>query len=276
MNQSVSIEARKAYRVRHELKFRKVTVSQVENLSPTLRRITFIGESLKDFVSASFDDHIKMFFYADPTHPVVLPELTERGLSFSETQEKPIARDYTPRYFDANRGELVIDFVLHETGYATTWAKQAHVGQELGIGGPRGSMVQPLAFEHYVLIGDDTAIPAIARRLEELPASAQVQVWIEVESEQDRIALESKADIQVQWLYRQGQEAGQVHLFLENLANHAFTAQDFHTWIAAETHVARQLRKEMIEKYGAQKQWTKASGYWKKGSPGTHDSIEDE
>lgn len=276
MLQSISNDPRKAYRVRHELKFRKVTVSHVQDLSPTLRRIVFTGDSLKDFVSASFDDHIKMFFHADPTFPVVLPELTERGLIFPEVESKPIARDYTPRYFNTDKGELTIDFVLHETGYATTWAKQAKVGQELGIGGPRGSMVQPLAFEHYVLIGDDTAIPAIARRLEELPTHAHALVWIEVESEQDRVDLHSAADVQVHWLYRQGQQAGQLTLFLEALAAHQFSDHDFHTWIAAETHVARQLRKEMLEKYGAQKQWTKASGYWKKGSPGAHDSIEDE
>ncbi|GAA5008708.1 siderophore-interacting protein [Acinetobacter puyangensis] len=275
MNQQTLMEQRKAYRVRHELKFRTITVSEVQLLSPTLKRIVFTGESLKDFVSASFDDHIKMFFYADPEHAVVIPTFSERGLEFPNPEDKPVARDYTPRYFDADQGTLTIDFVLHDTGYATRWAKQAKVGQQLGIGGPRGSMVQPLAFDHYVLIGDDTAIPAIARRLQELPTTSHAHVWIEVESEQDQITLLSAAQTQIHWLYRNGQDAGQADGFVAALAQYQFPAQDFHTWIAAETHVARQLRKEMLEQHGAQKQWTKASGYWKKGNPGAHDSIED-
>lgn len=275
MNQQTLIEQRKAYRVRHELKFRTITVSEVQLLSPTLKRITFYGDDLKDFVSASFDDHIKMFFYADPQHAVVMPILTERGLDFPNPQDKPVARDYTPRYFDADQGTLSIDFVLHDTGYATSWAKQAQVGQQLGIGGPRGSMIQPLAFDHYVLIGDDTAIPAIARRLEQLLVHSHAHVWIEVDSEQDQIALMTAAQAQIHWIYRNGQEVGQADGFLAALTQYQFPHQDFHTWIGAETHVARKLRKEMLENYGAQKQWTKASGYWKKGNPGSHDSIED-
>lgn len=91
-------------------------------------------------------------------------------------------RDYTPRRFDLKTGELDIDFVLHGDGPASTWAAQAQPGQTLHIGGPRGSMVVPDMFDSYLLIGDETALLAIARRLEELSANCRATVVVEVEN----------------------------------------------------------------------------------------------
>ena len=82
-------------------------------------------------------------------------------------------RDYTPRRYDLDTLELDIDFVLHGDGPASTWAEQAKPGQFLHIGGPRGSMIVPDIFDSYLLIGDETALPAIARRLEGLAAESQ-------------------------------------------------------------------------------------------------------
>ena len=70
-------------------------------------------------------------------------------------------RDYTPRRHDAEAGTLEIDFALHEAGPATQWAEQAKVGDLLGVGGPRGSFIVPTDFDWHLLIGDDTALPAI-------------------------------------------------------------------------------------------------------------------
>lgn len=94
----------------------------------------------------------------------------------------PAMRDYTPRRYDLDTLELDIDFVLHGDGPASTWAEQAKPGQFLHIGGPRGSMIVPDMFDSYLLIGDETALPAIARRLEGLPANRRALVIVEVEN----------------------------------------------------------------------------------------------
>ncbi|MCG2599125.1 MAG: siderophore-interacting protein, partial [Achromobacter sp.] len=169
-------------RVRHPLKMRILTVARGERIAGLLARVTFTGDDLRDFVSASFDDHVKLFFPADPSQPLLLPEVGPDGIKFPDGAPHPAARDYTPRRYDAAREELDIDFVLHGDGPASTWAEQAEAGQRLGIGGPRGSFVVPKGFDWHVLIGDETALPAIARRLEELPATAQALVLIEVPS----------------------------------------------------------------------------------------------
>ena len=152
-------------RLRHELKLRVLTVVRTEELTAHMRRITLSGGDLEGFVSPSHDDHVKLFFPAPGDTQPVFPVLG-KGANPIEYAEgaRPIARNYTPRRHDPVKGELEIDFVLHGDGPASSWAAQAAPGQTLGVGGPRGSMVVPLDFDWYVLVGDQTALPAIADR----------------------------------------------------------------------------------------------------------------
>ena len=103
-------------RVRHHLKMRMLIVSRVERVAGLMARVTFTGVDLQDFVSLSFDDHVKLFFPSDPSQPLVLPSVTPDGIKFPDDAPRPQARDYTPRHFDAARQELVIDFVMHGDG----------------------------------------------------------------------------------------------------------------------------------------------------------------
>ncbi|MCF7697685.1 siderophore-interacting protein, partial [Mycetohabitans sp. B2] len=100
------------------------------------------------------------------------------GVAFPEHHPRPPARDYTPRRYDRHAGELDLEFALHDAGPASAWARQAQPGQWLGVGGPRSSLVIPTDFDWHLLIGDDTALPAIARRLDELPADTRVATVI--------------------------------------------------------------------------------------------------
>lgn len=267
-------QPRKAYRVRHPLKIRTITVSSIEKLGPNMLRFVFQSQDLLDFTSASFDDHVKVFFPNVQTGKLVLPQVTEQGIVFPN-DEKPIMRDYTPRYFDQQQYHLTIDFALHEAGPATNWARQAKLGDVIGIGGPRGSMVIPMDFDGYLLIGDDTALPAIGRRLEELPAHAQAVVIAEVDSVQDQLKWQTQAELEVIWVQRMGQPAGQADLFLQALKHAPLPTGDFHTWIAAETSVARQIRKTLTEDFGINKAYIKAAGYWQLGKSDTHEVLED-
>ena len=129
-------------RVRHELKKRELQVQRVERLSPLFQRVTLTGDSLADFVSAAHDDHVKIIL--------------------SDATGETVMREYTPREFDTIARTLVLDFALHGEGPAASWAAQAAVGQTLTVAGPRGSFVVANDFDWYVLIGDETALPAIA------------------------------------------------------------------------------------------------------------------
>jgi len=262
---------RRAQRVRHELRFRMLTVQDVEALSPHMMRITFSGDELEGFFSPGFDDHVKVFFPAPGEDAPPRPQPGERGVVFPEGRPRPIMRDFTPRHYDAAAGTLAIDFALHDSGPATDWARQARPGQMLAIGGPRGSFIVSAAFDWHLLIGDATALPAIARRLDELPANARAVALIEVDEPADALALKTGPAVSVHWIYRSAQNDALVAA----LAGIDFPEGDYHAWIGCESATAKHLRQVLIAEHGANPKWVRASGYWRRGAEGVHDSFDE-
>jgi len=237
-------------------------------------RVTLTGDALEGFHSPGFDDHVKLFFPDAVTGELHLPNLADPD----DKTPRPAMRDYTPRVWavtQAGQRTLVIDFALHaDAGPATAWAEQAAPGQQLGVGGPRGSLLVPLAFDGYVLIGDDTALPAIARRLAELPADAPVLTLIEVENAAAEQTLATQANARIHWLHRNGAAAGDNALLLAALQAQTLPAGDVHVWMACETNVAKALRGYLVEERGVYPKWVKASGYWRRGSVASHDTLD--
>jgi len=257
-------------RVRHTLKLRVLTVTRTDRLTPGMVRITLTGDDLADFASAGFDDHIKLFLpQEDAQGALVLPSLPGETKTRPEGAP-PIARDYTPRRFDPVRRELEIDFAIHDSGPITHWALAVQPGQQVAIGGPRGSFVVADDFDWYLLVGDETALPAIGRRLEELPAGTQALVLVEVASEQDHLPLESRARTAITWLHRGERPAGTTDLLETAVRDLALPPGDGYAWVACESLVAKRLRQCLVEERGLPKAWVKASGYWKRGAADFH------
>jgi len=184
-------------------------------------------------------------------------------------------RDYTPRRHDAKANTLEIDFALHDAGPATQWAENAKPGDVLGVGGPRGSFIVPTEFDWHLLVGDDTALPAISRRLAELPAGARAVVLAEVDSEADEIPFETEAELTLQWVHRRGAEAGVSTVLVDALKAAKLPAGDFHAWVGCESGIAKALRAHLVGERGANPKWTRASGYWRRGAAATHDSHDE-
>lgn len=240
-------------RMRQEPKRRTLTVVALLDITPRMRRIVFTSPELADFSSPGPDDHIKVFL-PDPSEP--------GGMAM---------RDYTPRAFDPVARTLVIDFALHESGPATNWARAAHPGARLTIGGPRGSVVVPDDFDHYLLIGDETALPAIGRRLESLRPGVPVTALMVVEGPEEVQTFETAAALRPGWVFRRGSTADDATLLRDALAGWVAPPGDGYLWIAAEAAVARAVRDYMVEQRGQPREWMKSSGYWVRGVPGAHE-----
>ena len=260
-------------RVRHPLKMRLLQVLRTQLLSPQLLRVTLGGEDLADFTSGSFDDHIKVFFPAPGAERPVLPVVGPDGIVFPEGQPRPQARDYTPRRYDPVASELDIELVLHGDGPASTWAAQARPGQYLGVGGPRGSFVIPTEFDWHLLIGDDTALPAIARRVEELGPDARVIVVAEVTSATAQIPLAVGPRAQVHWLHREDQPEGS--LLAPALRSVDLPAGEGYVWAAGEGAAMRAVRQHQVGERGVDKARIRASAYWKRGNAAVHETLDD-
>lgn len=261
-------------RIRLPLRFRKVQVTATERFATSFIRITFGGEELDGFDSPGFDDHVKLFFPDATTGELRLPELGPTGPVWPEGS-KPIMRDYTPRFFDGNTRTLVIDFALHEAGPATAWALQAKPGDWLGIGGPKGSFLVPTDFDFHILAGDETAVPAIARRLEELPATTRAIALIEVDNTGDEIPLTSAAQLDVIWCYRKGAPAGTTTVIKDTLQNLTLPNGDGYVWIACETKAARVIRSYLVKERNMNAKSVKAAGYWQLGAVGAQEDSDD-
>lgn len=270
-------------RVRHELKMRLLEVRRVEHVTPRLLRVTLAGDDLEGFTSAAFDDHVKVFFPAPGQDRPDLPQSGPNGPTGpggpDATETPPTARrDYTPRRYDPVTRELDLEFALHGHGPAAEWAAQARPGQFLGVGGPRGSMVMEGDFDGYLMVGDETALPAIARRLEELPAGARVTVVAEVADAAEEQSFKTLADLTVRWVHRGSSDAADatpgegVAAALRELD---LPDGDIYAWVAAESSVAKAARAVLVGERGLNKAWVKAAGYWRRGAEATHDKHED-
>ncbi|MFZ6845453.1 siderophore-interacting protein [Undibacterium sp. RuTC16W] len=254
-------------RIRHELRLRLLTVSRIEQLSIHMRRITFTGDALDGFISAAHDDHVKLFFPAAGSEQPILPQF---GQAAEDDAPRPIARNYTPRRYDAINRELDIDFYLHGDGPASSWATQARPGQTLGIGGPRGSLLVSKDFDWYLLIGDETALPAIARRLEELPVETKVIALISIADSRDQIPLQHGTNMQIEWIRNNDQET----TLLKTLQMQALPDGTGYAWIATELSQVQPLRYCLLDK-GMNKTHIHAASYWRNGV-GEHHQTHDE
>ncbi len=253
--------ARTPLRVRHEVRRRLLQVVRVEQLTPRLRRIVLGGDALNGFTSAAADDHVKLFFPAPGEVATAFPE------------NGPV-RDYTPRRHDPAACELTVEFVLHGDGPASSWAAQAVPGQRLGVAGPRGSMLIPEDYAAYLLAGDETALPAIARRLEEMHPGTRALVLIEIADAAEERHLPTAANAEIMWLHRRGAEPGTTRLLDEALWSARLPAADLHAWIAGEIDTVRRLRTQLIER-GLARPDIRATGYWRLGHADSHGTIED-
>jgi len=273
MQDTPTLPDRTPQRVRHTLRFRELEVRQVQRITPHLVRVTLGGDALEGFTSPGFDDHAKLFFPDEATGALTLPTAGPDGPIWPEGR-KPTMRDYTPRRFDAATQTLEIDFALHQAGPATRWAEQAAVGQRIGVGGPRGSFIVPTDFDWHLLIGDDTALPAISRRLAELPKGARAVVLAEVDSAADQVDLPSAADVDIIWVHRDQALPGTPPLLAALHAARLPTGA-FHAWIGCESAHAKALRAHLIDECRANPKWIRASGYWRAGTAATHDAHDE-
>jgi NADPH-dependent ferric siderophore reductase len=267
--------ARTARRVRHETKMRLLQVCEVSRLSPKMVRIVVGGEALAGFVSAAHDDHVKLFFPQPGQDKPVLPTPSPNGPVYPEGALRPAARDFTPRRYDAAAKTLTVDFVLHGEGPATSWAAQARPGQFLGVGGPRGSFIVPDDFDWYLLAGDETAVPAIGRRLQELPAGARVMAVIEVDDTAEEQKFDTRTHLQLHWLHRKGVAAGSYALLQKALSELSLPPGEGYAWVAAEASAAKALRRYLIDQRGLPKDRVKAAAYWKQGAAAVHETYDD-
>ena len=231
-------------RVRHELKLRELTVARIERLGDGFAAVTFTGTALADFTSLSFDDHVKFMF--------------------PDAEGEQVRRDYTPRRFSREALELTIEFALHGDGKASGWARNAVVGQRALVGGPKGSMIVPLELDWHLLTGDATALPAIARRLEELPGGSRAIVLVHA-APADRRVFAGAADVDLRWF-------DTPEALVADLQALALPPGRGFAWGGGEASLMARVR-QVLNEQGVPREATRVSAYWKQGVAEHHENL---
>ncbi|TSI14496.1 siderophore-interacting protein [Brevibacterium aurantiacum] len=258
----------------HPLSLRCAEVSRIVDVTPGMRRITLNGPQLgafesdngfpqPGFVSPGFDDDIRLFFTAPGETEPVLPIQCD---GYTERPKDPAAtgRVYSVRHWDPDRGEIDIDFVKHGTGVATTWAYRAQIGDSIHFVGPRLSRALPASADWLLVAGDDTALPAIGRLLEELGEDSRAKVFIEIAEDAHRQHLRELPSVEITWLLRDGAPAGSTPLLLDAVRSSRWPEGHAFAWVAGEQSIVRDIRRHLVEDRGMAKEDIEFTGYWRR------------
>jgi len=228
-------------------------------------RVTVGGPELANFPGGGGDQHLVLYFYAEG---VILPEpltLTSARVAFNTA--RPQMRSYTVRRHDPQRHEIDLDFVLHGTDApGSAWAATARPGHRLILVGP--SPAHRLAPGRHLLAGDETALPAIAALLAELPADSTARVLIEVADGAEEQPLAGADRAEITWLHRDGADPGRPDLLLTAVQALKVPA-DTQVWAAGERAVMRELRAHLQRPGGLPRRQVRTTAYWRLGHVGT-------
>lgn len=254
--------------------FREITVQSSTRLSPHMQRVRFSGRDLGRFAHGGL--HVRLLLPPAGRNPV-WPTMGADGLIIWPSGEDAlVVRVYTIRTLDVAQRWLDVDFVLHpgQDTPAAAFAQNAEAGDVIGMIGPGGGEV-PQA-PSLLLVGDDTALPAIGRILEHAPPSTRAEAFIEVDGPGDRIALPQGENINITWHYRQGCEAGTAGLLPAALRERgaAASAGDLFVWAGCEFADFREIRKIVRKEWGLARDRHLVTAYWRRGAQGDDEGEE--
>lgn len=251
-------------------------VVRAERISPSFVRLTVSGEELGEWHDLGFDQWFRLALpvAGDATRFDRLAKRFDmRGYLKYLTLPKatrPEIRNYTVREFRRETLELDIDFVVHGTdaadpahaGVAGPWAAALPIGERVAL------IDQGCGYRHrenadrVVLVGDESAMPAVIGILRDLPRDAVGDAIIELPHEDDRQGVEAPAGVRVQWIVRDT-NASPGDAALQALQALPHTAGSVSAFVAGEQRLATGGRRHLVSDRGVDKHAVDFCGYWR-------------
>ncbi|MEH0974252.1 siderophore-interacting protein [Micromonospora sp. CPCC 205546] len=245
----------------------KVTTARVLRTgrpTPHLVRLVLGGEDLVGLPVGEFTDHyIKIVFPAPGTRYPSLTDLNALRRDLPREQW-PRLRAYTVRAWDAAAGEMTVDIVHHgDVGVGGPWAAALRPGDPVHFVGPGGAYAPSPDADWHLLVGDESALPAIAAALERLPAGAPAAVFVEVADRADEQPLASPGAVRLTWLHRGDRPVGEA--LVEAVRALEFPPGDVHAFVHGEATFVKELRRLLRVERGVSRERLSISGYWRRG-----------
>ena len=224
----------------------QTTVLRKEWLTPGMVRVTLGGPGLDAYEHNDFTDrYVKVLFDDNGT---------ERR------------RAYTVRRYDSRAGELDIDFVVHgDRGLAGPWAAACQPGDPLAFIGPGGAYAPAPDAAWHLLVGDESALPAIASSLETMPAGAQAYVFVEVADTGEQLDLVTDAKAEIRWFHRDSSAEPPGEELVRAVQSLDFPDGEPQVFVHGEAGIFRALRRYLGVVRGLDVKAMSISGYWRRG-----------
>ncbi|WP_149180626.1 siderophore-interacting protein [Streptomyces sp. TRM49041] len=245
-------------------KAHEAQVVRTERIAPHMVRIVLGGEGLDAFATSGFTDHYVKILFAPEGVTYPEPFDLERIREELPRDQWPAQRTYTVRAWDAVQRELTVDFVVHgDEGLAGPWAARARAGDTVRFLGPGGGYAPDPDADWHLLVGDESALPAIAAALERLPEGAVAYAFIEVAEPDDELKIAAPAGAEIQWLPRRGRPVGEA--LVTAVRDLAFPAGTVHAFVHGEAGAIKELRRHLRVDRGVPLDRLSISGYWRLG-----------
>ena len=241
--------------------FRRVTLLGRTQVSPHMVEIVLAGPELAGLVVAEPAASVRLLVPGPGHDELVIPKWNGNEFLL-EDGTRPVIRTFTPHRYDPQAGELRLSIVIHLEGAASTWAGSAPLGAPAAVSGTgRGYTINPEA-SAFVLMGDETAIPAIAQLLETIPESTEVEVDIEVRAPDAEFPMPYHPGATVRWhVPGSGGEPGDT---LVAAARRVEPRPGLHIWCAGEAAAMHLIRGVVFKEKGLSRSQATIRGYWKK------------
>ena len=181
-----------------------------------------------------------------------------------EPDVKPARRRYTVRSWDQAARELTLDFVVHgDDGVAGPWARRARPGDVLVFEGPGSGYRPDPEADWHLMVGDESALPAIAASLEAVPPDAPVVVRLLCDGPEHEIALTTPGTLDLEWLHRNGNDDG-GDLLADAVRTLAFPPGRVHAFVHGEAEEIRAIRRHLLVERGLSRRDMSCSPYWRR------------
>lgn len=239
-------------------------VEHVERLTRDVLRIVFGGEGLDGFTTDGWTDSYFCPLFLRPGTPYGVPFDYEWARKLPK-EERPVPRRFSVRSWDPGARRLTVDFVVHgDTGVAGSWAQHAQPGDRLQLrGGAAGGYSPDPAADWHLLVGDESALPAIGASLEALPPGASARVVGLVRSPADQVDLVSPADVEITWVHRE-ESPDDPEALARAVADLTFPEGRVHAFVHGEANETRAVRRHLLADRELAPEALSCSPYWRR------------
>lgn len=243
---------------------RTAEVVRARWLTPAMRRVMFTGRDLHCLAERPYTDQYLKILFAPKGCDYRWPFDPDAIKATEPAEHWPVTRTYTVRDYDPRTNEMTIDFVVHgDEGLAGPWAARAVPGARIGFFGPGGGYAPDPAADSHLMVGDESAIPAIAAALDRLGDRARAAVYLEVDNPADELAISASPDVHVTWVHRQGRPHGEP--LAEAVRAAGPPAGDVQAFVHGNAEMIRRLRHHLFAELDFNRQRVSMSGYWRTG-----------